>query len=179
MFAISANNPDSDSDSGDDALLEMLGLPTLSLSTEIDTSAPSHSETSCVISPSLDPSSLLLEYESKGIVKLPLHVPRKLLNAATLQTTFSAHPLKTYETINSQKHLTRCEKFVDLKSSSDDTVPWSSIISSLEEISSAVLKKPQHIFKEKLNYKPPKGKGFAPHLDGPSLAMTGQGEEGE
>ena len=35
------------------------------------------------------------------------------------------------------------------------------------------------VFKEKLNYKPPGGKGFAPHLDGPSLAQTGHGAPGD
>ncbi|GMI18805.1 hypothetical protein TrLO_g11882 [Triparma laevis f. longispina] len=154
-----------DSDS-DECLLEMLGLPTLSISSEVD-STPTQP-----LKPTtqhFNASSLLSEYKRNGYVKLPIKIPRALLEKATVETTYSSDPLKTYETIRGEKYLTRCEKFIDFGDK------WLEIVSVLESVSSEILGVDQFVFKEKLNYKPPQGKGFAPHLDGPSLAMTDQG----
>ncbi|GMI26922.1 hypothetical protein TeGR_g438, partial [Tetraparma gracilis] len=81
--------------------------------------------------------------------------------------------LRTHE-LTPARTLTRVERFVPL------FPDWRSLCGSGGSLSSLLgalfSTPPWPLFKEKLNLKPPGGRGFAAHLDGPSLAAAGVGD---
>ena len=165
--------------STDDALAEMLGLTSLTSVTS-DVDDRSLPPSTCTLDSDVDYEALAAQYDARGIIPLPISVLRSALNRSAAAATHAKDTVKTYEAIGGRgRELTRIEKFLEFGE-------WRLICDKAREAASEVLKKKKKkkeeerlaVFKEKLNYKPPGGKGFAPHLDGPSLAQTGHGGEG-
>lgn len=171
--ALSSDDDDSSTcSSTDDALAEMLGLTSLTaVTSEVERTLP---QSACTVDSDVDYEALAELYGARGIVALPLSVQRSALNRSTAMATHARDTVKSYEAIGGRgRELTRIEKFLEFGE-------WRHICDKAREVAAAVLKRKGglEVFKEKLNYKPPGGKGFAPHLDGPSLAQTGHGDEG-
>lgn len=89
-------------------------------------------------------------------------------DASTTTTTTTQKvnmlPERTYETIGTERYLTRMENFVHTHSQ------WKDLCYGyLQKLVSSVMGEEYILYKEKLNFKPPGGSGFAPHVDTPSL----------
>ena len=178
LTAATDASDDAGNDSSDDALLEMLGLPSLAISTTT-TPLPLPPQLSDLDAlPTEQFQSLRESYNSTGLARLstPALTPFLPTHASLLKITseiiYSPLPtiLRTHETTTT-KVLTRLENFVTVHPT------WTSICGSKGTLSTLLGRlfntAPWPLYKEKLNLKPPGGKGFAPHLDHPSLAVTG------
>ena len=181
-----------DLDSADEALLSMLGLVDLDVKVIDDDeeggARPTNSSfpTRANIDEILLSTAVASDYKRNGVVLFPssLNVPAALMRRLTDELVWGGDKVradKTYETIQLWKEgeiverrtLTRLENFVDYHEE------WKQLCRNyLADCISALVGQTMVLFKEKLNLKPPGGSGFAPHLDGPSLRMALQGENG-
>lgn len=185
---------DDDVDSADEALSEMLGLPSQSINKIMHAVDEHHDiqEASDAI-PSLSKeriesifcsSQLARTYASDSICILPntLSVPAQLMRRLTDELVWGKRQAdRTYESIRvmlahgkieDRKALTRLENFVD------DHEEWSDLCRGyIATCVATLLGEEMVLYKEKLNLKPPGGAGFAPHLDTPSLNVA-LGEDG-
>lgn len=181
----SPEEEEDDMDSGDEALLEVLGLASLSVVEDAQEASPA---------PPNDPDSAIFpwndkirsslceqrqQYEQEGVVILPLRIPDSFMRRITDEIVWSggdkAFPAdKSYETIRlmrrgeivEKRTLTRLENFVN------GHPEWKKLCDYLGKLISEVMGKQMVLYKEKLNIKPPGGSGFAPHLDTPSLRIA-------
>ncbi len=78
--------------------------------------------------------------------------------------------MRYYETNQNQKLLCRIENFVPYHHALADLLQHEKIMAILHEL----LGEPATLFKEKINFKLPGGKGFTPHQDAPAFASFGQ-----
>jgi Phytanoyl-CoA dioxygenase (PhyH) len=188
------HSDDGEMDSADEALLSMLGLPSMDVKvteTNVETedspefaSSPEGLEERDIVK-AIKSSNLVDEYQRDGVCLFPssLRVPPTLIRRLTDELVWGGDKVKadkSYETIQVWKEgdilerrtLTRLENFVDYHDG------WSALCHGyLKNCISALLGEEMVLFKEKLNLKPPGGSGFAPHLDGPSLRVA-LGNEG-
>jgi hypothetical protein len=127
------------------------------------------------------------KYKSEGVYKFPREcgLSPLLLHRLTEQLRLSPPDSvlfesdKTYETIGGIRSLTRLENFVRSKPIHQENnvisgVSWYEVCHEYagRQLVSSLYQKPMVLYKEKLNFKPPNGgKGFAPHLDAPSLGL--------
>ena len=174
-----------DMGSGDEALLEVLGLASLSVVEDAQEASPAQpNDPDSAIFPWNDEirSSLCeqrQQYELEGVVILPLRIPDSFMRRITDEIVWSggdkAFPAdKSYETIRlmrrgeivEKRTLTRLENFVN------GHPEWKKLCDYLGKLISEVMGKQMVLYKEKLNIKPPGGSGFAPHLDTPSLRIA-------
>jgi ectoine hydroxylase-related dioxygenase (phytanoyl-CoA dioxygenase family) len=174
-----------------DALAELLGLLStdgITISSE-DSACPSsiqelcHERTETVVEILLKQHELRETYENTSVcvfpeeLSIPSAIMRRLADEVVLQSAPNASkPLlgvqRTYETISKEKgtelvtrrELTRLE---NLRSHDG----WRMCDKYIGTIVSALLQRPQNLYKTKLNLKPSGGAGFAPHVDTPSLRL--------
>ena len=160
------------SSSEEEAFNEMFGLTQISqVEHPISSSSPPSSSSPLLTCTFSSLPSLTSQFLAQGVLHLPPSIARfspSILSKATAQLIHAPHlyPLctSTYETINDAPHLTRLENFVT------SHPQFNEICTTLIPlILSKLLGNPWFLYKEKLNFKPPSGKGFAPHLDSPSL----------
>jgi hypothetical protein len=171
-------------DSDEEALLSMLGLPNLSLSSE-EVPPPPEQQSIDELSTTVPQShftQLSEAYATAGIVELstpslkPFFPSASTMRLITNEIHYAENPaiLRTNETVATSV-LTRLENFVP----HHDT--WKSVCGTngaLSVVLGEVFNTPPWpLYKEKLNLKPPGGKGFAPHLDAPSLQQTGLADD--
>lgn len=83
------------------------------------------------------------------------------MQAWTLELPLLPHVQVVFE----KGHITRCEHFVHLHAG------MAAVAGRCADLCGRLFAQPASLFKEKLNYKPPGGAGFLPHLDHPSLAF--------
>ena len=171
----------------DEALASLLGLPSFFIGSAVDTASPLSFSISSEAEEFYE--ELAQTYACTGIARLPCNISRSALESCTASATYSKDTLKCYENIPRSKYgnspdddnddknsnsgnsngtnqhtlvrtLTRVEKFLT-------TGEWSDLSSVIIRAAERVTgMEGLRVFKEKLNYKPPGGKGFAPHLDG-------------
>lgn len=180
---------DSDSDSCSDWCPALDGLTSAFGSASSSSSSPLHSHESDddnnilsktmrapptpLISAAIS-STLKTTWNDTGVVRLPssLRCDPSLLQGWT-DAILALGPGPdtadfSYETIDGHRVVTRLEQFVDAHPG------WSHLCHGmLAHIVSSLHDAPWLLYKEKLNIKPPGGLGFAPHLDSPSLRVTG------
>ena len=167
----------------DDALCEILGLPSLDGVKDADDDV-SHggapNECGLPKCPSLEDMATEMQhlYKSESVCMLPpsISVSAVVMRRLTDELVFGKDGVdKTYETIRVLKHgqieerrtLTRLENFVNHHEG------WRELCHVyLKECISTVCGTEMVLFKEKLNLKPPGGSGFAPHVDTPSLRVA-------
>jgi hypothetical protein len=184
---------DDDTNSSDDALLEMLGLPSLDVAIEdsdekclIQDAPPKQSLDDMLRMPDtflraeIEEHNLQLAYKSQSVCIFPdsLSLPDALMRRLADELVWGGDSVqadKTYEAIKVLKHgeiterrtLTRLENFVDHHKE------WQLLCHDyLRRCVSAALGEEMVLFKEKLNLKPAGGSGFAPHVDTPSLRVA-------
>jgi len=126
-------------------------------------------------------------YNEQGVYTFPREFSLSPLLLHRLTEEIRLAPLdskeygdRTFETIQGVRTLTRLENFVPDEPSSDKTT-WFDVCHDYvgHQLVSTLCQQPMVLYKEKLNFKPPKGgKGFAPHLDGPSLRVLYQEGQG-
>lgn len=193
---------DDEIDSGDEdeALLEMLGLPSsmdvkavaeniIAVQDE-DGSHHDATESNETMLRRLDqrdiksaiPSCLREDYKKSSVGVFPAHlrIPASLMRRLTDELVWGGDRIqadKTYETISFLKNgeLRERRTLTRLENFVDHHPGWSDLCHTyLRRCISELMGEEMVLFKEKLNLKPPGGTGFAPHLDGPSLrvAMT-------
>lgn len=78
--------------------------------------------------------------------------------------------MRYYETTPSDKQLCRIENFLDYHTGLKQLVLQPTILDMLEEL----MGEPPILFKEKINFKLPGGKGFTPHQDAPAWTSFNQ-----
>lgn len=191
-----SDSGDGSVNSSDEALMEMLGLPSLVgavLDEEeenvergyatCDSPLPILSDEEMVRL--LDVYQLQSQYEEHSVCVFPVEcsISAEHMRRLTDELVWGGDQVqadKTYETvqiwkqgeIHSKKSLTRLEHFVDAHKA------WSDLCHNyLRRLVSKALGVEMVLYKEKLNIKPPGGSGFAPHLDTPSLRIA-LGENG-
>lgn len=113
------------------------------------------------------PEINLAQYEETGCVFLPGFFNAEEVKAIQ-EWTDQLVDLGA-DVVYEKGHVTRCENFVHLHRGFDEITNTSS---RLAKTCSALFNGDSvALFKEKLNFKPPGGAGFMPHLDHPSLAF--------
>lgn len=178
---------EADIDSGDEALLEMLGLASLDVSDDHDEDG--HTDplqlTSSEISALVESNQLSKNFATDSVCIFPpeLSLRSEYMRKITDELVWGGDRIqadRTYETIQVYKNgamehrrtLTRLENFVHAHEE------WKQLCHGyLRDTLSAVVGQQMVLYKEKLNLKPPGGSGFAPHLDSPSLKVA-LGEDG-
>lgn len=155
--------------SGDEALYEVLGLSAVNMAEDESCKKPTRSLAEDLDALPINTSYLPEKYESHGYCILPQKIAARHLRRLTDQLVYqqTKYPADyTYETISGERKLTRLENFCD------SHWEWKMVADCIGKILSVMLDDHWTLFKEKLNLKPPGGKGFAPHLDGPSLQVA-------
>ena len=187
------------SNSEEEALLEMLGLPNLlfDCTVEEDTEAnegPKDLLTNAIPAASHPGfASSRVCFQTTGVCRVP--VSSACIDPTTLKriTNELVHARETYpsdktmETLPmGDKKITRMENFVCShpvwNKICKEVIP--EVVASVcygDEGATVNEKVPWALYKEKLNFKPGGGKGFAPHLDSPSLrgGMLGWDDDGD
>lgn len=174
---------ETDIDSVDEALLDMLGLASLDVVDDVDCEEDlvdalhlAASEISILVKS----NEMGKDFSSTSICVCPpeLSIRADHLRRITDELVWGGERTqadRTYETIQVYKSgvleqrrtLTRLENFVDAHAD------WKQLCHGyLCEIISSVMGQRMVLYKEKLNLKPPGGSGFAPHLDTPSLKVA-------
>ena len=102
------------------------------------------------------------EFEEKGLVLF-----KGLLESQKEEISDWANDVPLVgEVVYEKGQITRCENFVD-KHEGFEALTRGRMAEICGQLFGET--EPAHLFKEKLNYKPPGGFGFMPHLDHPSL----------
>jgi ectoine hydroxylase-related dioxygenase (phytanoyl-CoA dioxygenase family) len=188
-------------DSSDEALCEMLGLPSLAIAKatdqgdescmahEDDDEPPRQSldellrlETTW-IQRQVDQHKLHEEYIENSVCVLPesLRVPGHVMRRLTDELVWGSSDEqnrkvdKTYETIQVLKagQVQERKTLTRLENFCNHHEGWKSLCNDyLRRCISAILGEPMVLYKEKLNLKPKGGSGFAPHVDAPSLHVA-------
>ena len=186
-----ASDPETDSvDSKDEALCQLLGLPSLSLDLDVHDETEPHSPARSLeellklsdleIGAMAQRHGLMEHYTSQSYCIFPpeFSIPPSIMRRLTDELTWGGDKVKadrSYEPIKvlkdgeifERRTLTRFENFVN------DHDDWNKLSRDyIRRLVSMTLQEPHVLFKEKLNLKPPGGSGFAPHLDGPSLRLA-------
>lgn len=189
------DDDDDELDSGDDALLELLGLSSFK-EVEVEVLDDGESEGNAKNMsggafgsplPALSEDQIRTlaaplreEYSAQSICTFPREcsIPAEHMRRLTEELVWGGNAVRadrTYETIKVWKEgviqdrrtLTRLENFVDSHPG------WSELCHGyIRRILSAAMGTEMVLYKEKLNLKPPGGGGFAPHLDTPSLKVS-------
>lgn len=191
----SVNGESSSVSSRDDALCEMLGLPSLDslglaagLADEDDDSPAGRSgmrgawrlfdENLCYQDEIRKRvAGFQTEYDRRGVAVFDpsLSIPAGFLRRSTERLVWSKKSVcgTLIEAAGVQRTYERIGHqrcLTRLEQFCDDCFPeWKSIATYVGACLSLALDTPMVLFKEKLNLKPPGGSGFAPHLDTPSL----------
>lgn len=176
-------------DSSDEALCEVLGIPSLSIDFDAVVLEPDTSHKSVddlvqksdeEIQSTAERLNLRKKYEEESYCIFPEEwsVPPYIMRRLTDELSWGGEKVladRSYETIQLYKNgeiyerraLTRFENFVSYHKD------WDRLCNQyLRRLVSLSLETNYVLFKEKLNMKPPGGSGFAPHLDGPSLRLA-------
>eukprot|EP00211_Chloroparvula_japonica_P017691 CAMPEP_0119148878 /NCGR_PEP_ID=MMETSP1310-20130426/42526_1 /TAXON_ID=464262 /ORGANISM="Genus nov. species nov., Strain RCC2339" /LENGTH=266 /DNA_ID=CAMNT_0007140943 /DNA_START=219 /DNA_END=1015 /DNA_ORIENTATION=- len=107
---------------------------------------------------------MLEEFTATGTLFMPSFVDTSVCHMDTWANEVSSLGDVTYE----KGRVTRCENFIHKHDG------WRALVGGrMAGVCGRLFgeEKPAVLFKEKLNFKPPGGMGFAPHLDHPSLAF--------
>ena len=172
--------------SSDEALCEMLGLPSMEglamkEDSEEDADQPRTLDQLLRLSESelrqcIEESNSVRDYKENSVCCVPnaLCLDPSFMRRITDELSWGKHASdKSYETIKvsqgeilERRKVTRFENFVKTHSE------WTRLCDYIGRITSIICQQPMVLFKEKLNLKPPGGSGFAPHLDGPSLRVA-------
>ncbi len=124
--------------------------------------------------------SLRQIYTDESVCILPgeLSLPSSLMRRITDELVYgtSKYPSnRTYESISIQKsgEITMHRKLTRLEDFVNNHDEWKELCHGyLAKCVSSIIGEEMVLYKEKLNFKPPGGSGFAPHLDSPSLRIA-------
>ena len=199
---ISKNNDDDDEaseDSADEALCEMLGIPSLKCMDEVDSepltqqqdnNIPAHQQSIDNLLSNMDRTyvqnlinqcSLYDEYRNKSICRFPaeLAISGPLIRRLADELIWGGEKYnqinRSYETIRIWKKGTITERRVltRIENISRYHDGWNQLCNGYVRFCiSIALGEDMVLYKEKLNLKPAGGSGFAPHLDTPSLRAS-------
>ena len=173
----------------DEALREMLGLPSMDgLAMKVEDVKSNNDEPHTIdylhgladseLCRFLKEANSIQDYANDSVCIVPrgLCLDPLFMRRITDELSWGKYPSdKSFETIKvatrqreilERRTITRFENFVETHDE------WKRLTAYIGRLASIICQQPMVLFKEKLNLKPPGGSGFAPHLDTPSLRVA-------